>query len=58
MKYRFVFFRIVQAQPTGNVWEFENEWNSSVCSCCYDVGNCMKEKIDQNEIVKRFVFFS
>ncbi|CAF0822635.1 unnamed protein product [Adineta steineri] len=32
----------VQTQPTGNVWDFENEWSTAVCGCCYDVGVCCR----------------
>ena len=32
--------RIVVTQPTGNVWEFENEWRHTLFNCCVDSKQC------------------
>ena len=32
--------RIIVTQPTGNVWEFENEWRHKLTDCCVDSKQC------------------
>ncbi|CAF0766329.1 unnamed protein product [Didymodactylos carnosus] len=32
----------VRTQPSGSVWQFENEWSlgNGICGCCNDLGTC------------------
>lgn len=32
--------RVVVAQPTRDVWDYENHWNKGLSDCCDDVKEC------------------
>lgn len=60
-KFFFYFhstFSTIRTQPTGNVWDFENEWDKAMCDCCGDLGTCSiwEENENRSNIVEFFSF--